>query len=202
MDSRATRVLAITGITLLSGAIAYACYFDYKRRNDVEFRKNLRKDKKRVTKTIAQSKESLQSAKIDGQPSTIDEALELVRKEEPPASPEAKESYFMGQIAMGEQLGARGPEYHLAAATCFYRSLKVYPSPMELIVIYEQTIPPPIFTLVVQMMNADVSPSFTSSFGDQSLSDDDEETSSMSGGPSVASSQEWDKVTDPGTHAS
>ncbi|KAG6868758.1 hypothetical protein C0993_011027 [Termitomyces sp. T159_Od127] len=194
MDLRATRVLAITGITLLSGAIAYACYFDYKRRNDVEFRKNLRKDKKRVTKTIAQSKESLQSVKIDGQPSTVEEALEMIRKEEPPASAEAKERYFMDQIAMGEQLGARGPEYHLAAATCFYRSLRVYPSPMELIVIYEQTIPSPIFTLVVKMMNADVSP-FTSSSSDQNLSDDDGETSSMSGGPpSEASSQEWDKV--------
>lgn len=125
---------------------------------------SLGKDKKRVSKTIAQSKESLKSAKIDGQPSTIEEALEMVRKEEPPASPEAKENFFMSQIAMGEQLGARGesgpkellnlgescfsgPEYYLAAATCFYRSMKVYPSPMELIVIYEQTIPPPIFTV-------------------------------------------------------
>ncbi|KAG6861853.1 hypothetical protein C0995_011150 [Termitomyces sp. Mi166 len=209
MDSRGTRVLAITGI-ILSGALAYAFYFDYKRRNDAEFRKNLRwcltmvstlslicrpgKEKKRVNKTIAQSRESLSSARTDGQPSTVEEALEMVRKEEePPASPEEKEKYFMTQIAMGEQLGARGPDYHLAAATCFYRSLKVYPTPMELIVIYEQTVPPPIFTLIVQMMNADVSPRFPSSFS--GLSDDEEETSSTSGGPpSEASSQEWDKV--------
>ncbi|KAH0587953.1 hypothetical protein H2248_006698 [Termitomyces sp. 'cryptogamus'] len=155
MDSRATRVLAITGITLLSGALAYAYYFDYKRRNDAEFRKNLRKEKKRVSKAVAQSKESLQSAKVDGQPSTFEEALELVRKEEPPASPEEKESYFMSQVAMGEQLSAKGPSHYLAAATCFYRAMKVYPSPMELMVIYEQTLPQPIVTVVIQMMSAD-----------------------------------------------
>ncbi|KAG5724623.1 hypothetical protein E4T56_gene3665 [Termitomyces sp. T112] len=155
MDSRATRVLAITGITLLSGALAYAYYFDYKRRNDAEFRKNLRKEKKRVSKAVAQSKESLQSVKVDGQPSTFEEALELVRKEEPPASPEGKESYFMSQVAMGEQLSAKGPSHYLAAATCFYRAMKVYPSPMELMVIYEQTLPQPIVTVVIQMMSAD-----------------------------------------------
>ncbi|KAG5340432.1 hypothetical protein C0989_001672 [Termitomyces sp. Mn162] len=218
MDSRATRVLAITGITLLSGALAYAYYFDYKRRNDAEFRKNLRsyhtsvsalslthflgKEKKRVSKAVAQSKESLQSAKVDGQPSTFEEALELVRKEEPPASPEEKESYFMSQVAMGEQLSAKGPSHYLAAATCFYRAMKVYPSPMELMVIYEQTLPQPIVTVVIQMMSADVSPRFPSSTSDQNVSDD-EETSSTSGGPpSETSSQEWDKVTDPGAHAS
>ncbi|KNZ76044.1 Mitochondrial import receptor subunit tom20 [Termitomyces sp. J132] len=201
MDSRATRVLAITGITLLSGALAYAYYFDYKRRNDAEFRKNLRKEKKRVSKAVAQSKESLQSAKVDGQPSTFEEALELVRKEEPPASPEEKESYFMSQVAMGEQLSAKGPSHYLAAATCFYRAMKVYPSPMELMVIYEQTLPQPIVTVVIQMMSADVSPRFPSSTSDQNVSDD-EETSSTSGGPpSETSSQEWDKVTDPGAHA-
>jgi len=28
---------------------------------------------------------------------------------------------------------------------CFYRALRVYPSPVELIVIYEKTVPPPVF---------------------------------------------------------
>ena len=97
--------------------------------------------------------------------------------------------------------------------------MKVYPSPMELMVIYEQTIPKPVFTvsshcliiflllslglqLVVQMMNADVSPRFPSSASGHSLSDDDEETSSTSGGPPSEASQEWDKVTDPGAYVS
>lgn len=40
MSSRTTSVLTIAGIAVLSIA-AYAVYFDYKRRNDVEFRKKL-----------------------------------------------------------------------------------------------------------------------------------------------------------------
>jgi import receptor subunit TOM20 len=41
MDKRAT-ILTISGVTI-AGLLAYAVYFDYKRRNDVEFRKQLRK---------------------------------------------------------------------------------------------------------------------------------------------------------------
>lgn len=43
MDSRTSSILTIAGITVIGGVIAYAAYFDYKRRNDVEFRKQLRK---------------------------------------------------------------------------------------------------------------------------------------------------------------
>ena len=42
MPSRASTIFTIAGVTALSGALAYVVYFDYKRRNDVEFRKQLR----------------------------------------------------------------------------------------------------------------------------------------------------------------
>lgn len=42
MSSRTSTILTIAGVTVLGGALAYAVYFDYKRRNDVEFRKKLR----------------------------------------------------------------------------------------------------------------------------------------------------------------
>jgi import receptor subunit TOM20 len=34
--------LTLVGVTLVGGLLAYAAYFDYKRRTDVEFRKKLR----------------------------------------------------------------------------------------------------------------------------------------------------------------
>lgn len=40
---------------------------------------------------------------------------------------------------------ALGPEFHLQAALCFYRALRVYPSPVELIVIYQKTVPEDVF---------------------------------------------------------
>ena len=41
-SSRTSTILTIAGVTVLGGALAYAVYFDYKRRNDAEFRKKLR----------------------------------------------------------------------------------------------------------------------------------------------------------------
>ena len=40
--SRATSVLAITGSVLAGSMLAYVVYFDYRRRNDVAFRRKLR----------------------------------------------------------------------------------------------------------------------------------------------------------------
>jgi import receptor subunit TOM20 len=38
----AASALTIAGITVATGLLAYAVYFDYKRRNDAAFRKKLR----------------------------------------------------------------------------------------------------------------------------------------------------------------
>ena len=89
-------------------------------------------------------------------------AIETVKKEELPATPEAKEGYFMQQVNMGETLCAQGilsprcdswilltscigPAFSLTAAMCFFRALRVYPSPVELLMIYQQTVPEPVF---------------------------------------------------------
>ncbi|KAG7097394.1 hypothetical protein E1B28_004744 [Marasmius oreades] len=155
MPSQTTSLLTITGISLITGFVAYAAYFDYKRRNDAGFRKDLRKQKKRVDKSIASSQASLAAS---GATSTADlrAALEQVKKEPVPASPDQKEAFFMSQVAMGEQLAAQGPDFHLPAAMSFYRALRVYPSPVELMVIYQKTVPEPIFKLVIEMTNLDV----------------------------------------------
>ena len=42
MSTRTSTIFTIAGVTVLGGALAYAVYFDYKRRNDAEFRKKLR----------------------------------------------------------------------------------------------------------------------------------------------------------------
>ncbi|KAF9266257.1 MAS20-domain-containing protein [Marasmius fiardii PR-910] len=155
MPSQTTSILTIAGITLITGFVAYAAYFDYKRRNDAGFRKNLKKQKKRVDKSIASSKASLEASATT---STADlrAALEQVKKEPVPASPEQKEAFFMSQVATGEQLAAQGPDFSLPAAMSFYRALRVYPSPVELMVIYQKTVPEPIFKLVIELTNLDV----------------------------------------------
>ncbi|KAH7876410.1 uncharacterized protein C8R40DRAFT_1068726 [Lentinula edodes] len=155
MSSRTTSVLTIAGIAVLSIA-AYAVYFDYKRRNDVEFRRKLKKEKKRVDKSIASSKASLPSSPDAVGVDELREALEQVKAEQVPISPEQKEAYFMTQVASGEQLSLQGPMFSLPAALAFYRALRVYPSPVELMVIYQKTVPKPIFKLVIELTNLDV----------------------------------------------
>lgn len=38
-----------------------------------------------------------------------------------------------------------GPAFYMPAALCFYRAIRVYPSPLELIMVYEKSLSPPVF---------------------------------------------------------
>lgn len=49
-----------------------------------------------------------------------------------------------------------GPENYDMAAICFYKALKVYPAPAELVMVYQKTIPQEVFTLVMGMLSMDV----------------------------------------------
>jgi import receptor subunit TOM20 len=55
---RASTVLSVTGVTLVTGFLGYAVYFDYKRRNDPAFRTKLRKDKKRTSKELKRAEQN------------------------------------------------------------------------------------------------------------------------------------------------
>ncbi|PCH41486.1 MAS20-domain-containing protein [Wolfiporia cocos MD-104 SS10] len=146
-------IFTVASITVLGGLLAYAVYFDYKRRNDVEFRRRLKKDKKRVDKQAAASNQASQSS-VDIE--EIRAALAKIKDEEVPTTPEQRELFFMTQVSTGEQLCTQGPMFHLPAALAFYRALRVYPSPVELLQIYQKTVPPPVFQLVITMTNLDV----------------------------------------------
>lgn len=44
-----------------------------------------------------------------------------------------------------------GPENYVKAATHFYRALRVYPQPVELLMIYQKVCPEPVFQLVLKL---------------------------------------------------
>ncbi|KAJ1679534.1 mitochondrial import receptor subunit tom20 [Spiromyces aspiralis] len=142
----------LTAAGLATAGVGYLAYFDYKRRNDPKFRKKLRRDKRRAAKA-AES----ESKRANAETNQI--ATRLVKKvsgETMPATPEEKEKFFMGQVSKGEALAAGGPGNYEEAACCFYRALKVYPNPIELVMIYQKTIPDVIFSLVMAMMAQEV----------------------------------------------
>ncbi|KAF5322393.1 hypothetical protein D9619_000546 [Psilocybe cf. subviscida] len=197
-DNRSSTYLTVAAVTFAAGLAAYAVYFDYRRRNDVEFRKKLKKEKKRVQKAVAEDKQSTEAATatLAGvTPATLKSAIQTIRAEQPPRTPEEQEQFFMAQIAVGEKLAAEGPESYLPSAMAFFRALRVYPAPVELIVIYEKTIIEPVFKLIMELTQLDVSD--TSSPADAQSGLDEGSSSPPRGPPSEASSQEWDRVTDP-----
>lgn len=131
-----TTIALTTAGVLATGALAYAFYFDYRRRNDSEFRRNL----KRQHKKVAKSNEAAAKASERSQKERVRRAVEQANEEGFPRDPEETEGYFMQEVARGEGLcGESGDP--VEAALCFYKALKVYPQPRELITIYDKTVP-------------------------------------------------------------
>lgn len=132
-----TTVLATIG-TLLVGVSAYAVYFDYKRRNDPDFRRLLRRDQKRLAQ---QRKDSAEQSKLSSR-KALKAAHQRATAVRLPTSPEEREAMFMQEITKGETLFTAGESMKYEAGICFYKGLKVYPQPEELLRIFEATIPP------------------------------------------------------------
>ncbi|KAL5530712.1 TOM20 [Sanghuangporus sanghuang] len=197
-------VLAVAGITVLGGIVAYAAYFDYKRRSDPSFRRKIRTQKKKVDKAVAEDKEK-ETAKANDALNIPRELLSAIHEksneESPPTNPEERHNFFVNVVGTAERLAAEGPQNYLEAAIYFYQALRVYPSPMELILIYQKTVPEPCLAIVMELYNMDVSTSSEMGGSGMNIGIDIDEASSpiSKGPPSEASSQEWDKVTDPGS---
>jgi import receptor subunit TOM20 len=126
-----TTALTVAGVAAVAGVVAYAVYFDHKRRTDVDFRKKLRacwrlvlrplahvahppragKEKKKAEKTRAadlSASESAQGSSASVSADDLRTALAKIRAEELPESPEEKEGYFMMHVGLGEQLLTQG----------------------------------------------------------------------------------------------
>jgi import receptor subunit TOM20 len=133
--SLTTILLASTGV-IVSASLAYALYFDHKRRSDPDFRKNLKKQQKKISRQNEEASKAAERSQKDKIRRVVDEANE----EGFPKDPEETESYFMQEVARGEGMCQDGSD-PVEAALCFYRALKVYPQPRELISIYDKTVP-------------------------------------------------------------
>ena len=81
-----------------------AAYFDYKRRNDPEFRRNLKKEKK----LHAKAQKAQANAQNESQRERLREAVRNALAEGFPTDVEEKEAYFMSEVAHGETLCSQG----------------------------------------------------------------------------------------------
>ncbi|KAJ1820761.1 mitochondrial import receptor subunit tom20 [Coemansia sp. RSA 2675] len=141
-----------TAVTAAVAGLSYIAYFDYKRRNDRQFRRKLQRNRKKAEKT-AQKVSTLSLDDINDQAL---ELLNIVTKEKLPETPEEKEQFFLAQVSRGETLCGAGPAGYTEAACRFYQALMVYPNPVELVMIYQKTTPDEVFKLVMAMMAQEV----------------------------------------------
>jgi len=149
-----TSQIVLTSLSVLGVAgVGYAIYFDHKRRNDPVFRQNLLKQSKKSSK--ASKKEAAKRAqREDG---FIQDLLQEVRAPGTfPAGVEEREQYFLKYVSLGEQLFAMGADKYLEAAAAFFKALKVYPQPVELIMIYQKAVPKEVFDTIMRIVSKDI----------------------------------------------
>jgi flagellar biosynthesis/type III secretory pathway protein FliH len=97
-------IAAISIGTIVTGFLAYAVYFDHRRRNDPEFRKQLKRESKKQARAAKEDAE----ASNKEQKKAIRDAVALANEEGFPKDPEEVERYFMNEVAQGEGLVQQG----------------------------------------------------------------------------------------------
>ncbi|MCJ1484844.1 hypothetical protein MMC06_005017 [Schaereria dolodes] len=147
---RTSTIIAASVGTIFTGFIAYAIYFDHKRRTDPEFRKALKKESRKEARAAKEQAEA-QGAQ---QKEAIKIAVAEAKEEGFPTDVEDREAYFMTEVARGETLSQDGSD-SVEAALCFYKALKVYPQPRDLMSIYDKTVPKAVFDILADMIASD-----------------------------------------------
>ncbi|KAI8340792.1 hypothetical protein BC941DRAFT_371277 [Chlamydoabsidia padenii] len=137
--------LVSTCVVVIAG-ITFVIYYDYQRR------KNSTYPRKKSTEKRREIKQAVKRSKRDTL-STIQKVLDQVAQDEYPTLTEEKEAYFMNQVSQGESLVAKGETYYHDSVLPFYRALKVYPKPLDLIMMYQKTVPDAIFQMIISIMS-------------------------------------------------
>ncbi|KAH7017566.1 mitochondrial outer membrane translocase complex, subunit Tom20 domain-containing protein [Ilyonectria destructans] len=138
--------------TVAAVVVGYVVYFDYQRRNQAEFRRNLRRNERKQAR--AEKEEA--DASTQRQRGSIRAKVEEAKEEGFPSGVEEREAFFNEQVMAGEVL-SQDPTKALESALAFYKGLKVYPAPGDLIRIYDSTVPKPILDILAEMIAYDSS---------------------------------------------
>jgi len=149
MVSTSTIVTASVA-TAATGILAYAVYFDYQRRSHPDFRRNLRRNERKQVRAEKEEAEASTQRQRQAVKSLVDDAKE----EGFPTGVEEREAYFNEQVMAGEVL-SQDPSRKLESALAFYKGLKVYPAPGDLIKIYDSTVSKPILDILAEMIAYD-----------------------------------------------
>ncbi|KAI1461264.1 mitochondrial import receptor subunit tom-20 [Annulohypoxylon moriforme] len=159
-------VLTISAATAATGILAYAIYFDYQRRVDPNFRRNLRREERRQARAEKEEAQAQNKQKRKD----IQRVVDGTKEEGFPTDVNVKEQFFMDHVQKGELL-ANDTSRTMEAALAFYKALKVYPTPGDLIGIYDKTVDKRVLDVLAEMIAYDKDLDLGSSGGSINLSD-------------------------------
>ncbi|EMR70319.1 hypothetical protein MGN70_014142 [Eutypa lata] len=143
-------VATISAATIATGLLAYMVYFDHNRRKNADFRRSLRRSERRQVR--AEKEEAV--AGVKERRKAIHDAVDAALEEGFPTGINEKEQYFMDHVQQGEVLAAE-PSKTMEAAVAFYRALKVYPTPSDLVNIYDKTVDKRVLDVLAEMIAYD-----------------------------------------------
>ncbi|KAK9472359.1 mitochondrial outer membrane translocase complex, subunit Tom20 domain-containing protein [Dipodascopsis tothii] len=139
----------IFGSLIAASAVSYLAYFDYKRHNSAEFRRQLRRNERQYQKDKETQEQQAKVARTQRIKDIISKSL----AEKPlPTDLKEREQVFMEEATLAEEYTARGESMYLDAALSYYRALCVYPSPAELLNLYDRSVKKPILDLIALMI--------------------------------------------------
>lgn len=104
--------------------IAYAVYFDYKRRNDAEFRRAIKRESRRQARAAKEEKEAAGKEQEVAIKQAVDDALAAGF----PSSLEEKEAYFMEEVAQGEGMASDGMSLDIRIMTVLLLTISQVPT--------------------------------------------------------------------------
>ncbi|KAI9660200.1 MAG: hypothetical protein M1831_003507 [Alyxoria varia] len=136
----------VTG-TAVTGVLAYALYFDYKRRNDPSFRKQLKLQSRKQAKL---AKNEAEEGRRKEQ-RMVRDMVDAADEEGYPKDAGEKEQYFTEKIAEAEKHLSNSSEKY-ESALAFYQSLQVYPNTPELMNLLDKTVPKHILDIIAEMI--------------------------------------------------
>ncbi|KAF7520308.1 hypothetical protein G7054_g12809 [Neopestalotiopsis clavispora] len=137
-------------LTRFAPHTGYAVYFDSQRRKSPEFRRSLRRNERRQVRNEKENAAAAGKERVKD----IQKAVDAAKDEGFPAGVNEREGYFMEHVQIGEQLAA-DPANTLEAALAFYKALKVYPTPGDLIGIYDKTVDKRVLDVLAEMIAYD-----------------------------------------------
>jgi import receptor subunit TOM20 len=137
-------------------------YFDYKRRSSVEFRKQLKKSAK---KHIKEQKLAAEVGKSELRSKIQTVVKESLENDPLPDGLQEREKFFLAEVQRADELSNAGEAEYLNAALAFYRALRVYPNPVDLLNIYDKTLKEPIMDILRIMILLDPPPAIASALG-------------------------------------